>query len=168
MEATLRVPAGIRSVMVILADGRIIRDFITRKESSFLPTDKVDSDKGTVAFLKDGAKLVVQTNAVRIAFEVEEAVHEGLRLLAGTCNGARSWDGAGFNKLDTVMGKSLANSSRLSTAQVFVGARLVRKYRGQLESAGQEHLVTLASSILPPIGTRKVKETVVEDTDSIL
>jgi hypothetical protein len=66
-----------------------------------------------------------------------EAAHKAMKMLAGVCDGARSWDGAGFNKFDTEMGKSLAHQPSLTPKQAAVAARLANKYRKQL---GQEIL----------------------------
>jgi SNF2 family DNA or RNA helicase len=76
------------------------------------------------------------------AFTAEriEAVHRGLQMLAGMCDGARSLDGAGFNKMDTFIGRSLAEAWVLSPKQAALGAKLVNKYRRQLP----EQIVTLA------------------------
>jgi SWI/SNF-related matrix-associated actin-dependent regulator 1 of chromatin subfamily A len=59
-------------------------------------------------------------------------IHEGLKRLAGVCNGAVDWDGMGFSKIDTMIGKSLAFSAFLSRKQAALGMRLCIKYRGQL------------------------------------
>lgn len=69
---------------------------------------------------------------VDMAPEQVEAIHEGLRMLAGRCDGALAVDGAGFSKLDARFGRDLAQASRLSAKQAFHGQRLVRKYRRQL------------------------------------
>lgn len=64
-----------------------------------------------------------------------EAIHEGLRLLAGMCDGARDLDGAGFSKIDVQIGHSLANAANLTARQAVLGAKLVNKYRRQLPEA---------------------------------
>jgi hypothetical protein len=61
-----------------------------------------------------------------------DAAHTAMKMLAGVCDGARSWDGAGFNKFDTAMGKSLAAQPMLTERQAAIAARLANKYRGQL------------------------------------
>ncbi len=60
------------------------------------------------------------------------AIHTGLRMLSGLCDGARRLDGMGFNKLDTRIGHSLATHSFLTPKQAALGQRLIRKYRRQL------------------------------------
>lgn len=79
------------------------------------------------------------TSRKQIAHESEaltqiqiQAVHLGLQMLAGICDGAHSLDGAGFNKFDTAIGKSLAERHSLSPKQGALGMKLVRKYRRQL------------------------------------
>jgi SWI/SNF-related matrix-associated actin-dependent regulator 1 of chromatin subfamily A len=61
-----------------------------------------------------------------------EAAHHAMKVLAGVCDGARSWDDRGFNKLDTDFGKRLANQSWLSPKQAMYAAKLANKYRRQL------------------------------------
>jgi hypothetical protein len=64
--------------------------------------------------------------------EAVGAIHRCLRLLAGTCDGARRIDGAGFNKMDAEFGHSLANAHALSPKQAVHGQKLIRKYHRQL------------------------------------
>ena len=56
--------------------------------------------------------------------------------LAGMCNGASSWDGAGFSKMDTAFGHSLAERAaqgRAWTEKQAQGAlKLINKYRRQI------------------------------------
>jgi len=56
--------------------------------------------------------------------------------LAGVCNGASTWNGSGFSKLDASFGHSLAdkaaNSRPWTTKQALAALKLVRKYRKQL------------------------------------
>lgn len=68
--------------------------------------------------------------------DTPERVHAALRYLAGVCDGAHAKDDAGFNRLDTAIGKRLASLPFLTPRQVALGLRLVRKYRRQLEHAG--------------------------------
>lgn len=60
------------------------------------------------------------------------AIHECLKILAGVCDGAHSHDGAGFNKIDSRIGKSLASFGTLTAKQAVLGQKLVRKYSKQL------------------------------------
>lgn len=68
----------------------------------------------------------------KLTKEQIHAIHHGLQMLAGVCNGAINWDGAGFNKIDTMIGKSLAMAAFLSRKQAALGMRLCIKYRRQL------------------------------------
>lgn len=61
-----------------------------------------------------------------------EAVHTSLQMLSGMCDGARNLDKAGFNKIDTRIGKSLASQYQLTKRQAALGQRIVRKYHRQL------------------------------------
>lgn len=60
------------------------------------------------------------------------AIHRGLKVLAGICDYATSWDNAGFNKMDADFGHSLANSLTLTQRQAKHGLRMINKYRRQL------------------------------------
>jgi SWI/SNF-related matrix-associated actin-dependent regulator 1 of chromatin subfamily A len=60
------------------------------------------------------------------------AVHEALRILSARCDGAQALDGAGFNKLDTDFGHSLAGREFLTQKQAQYGKKLAVKYGRQL------------------------------------
>jgi len=79
-----------------------------------------------------GLNLVAQNGQSAIGQDAVIAIHQCLKLLAGCCDGARTLDGAGFNKLDTEFGRSLAQSPLLSQKQAEHGRKLVRKYHRQL------------------------------------
>ena len=79
------------------------------------------------------------TRREKIAAEAEgltevqvAAIHEGLQMLAGMCDGARLLDGAGFSKVDTRIGHALAECAVLSRRQAALGRHLLVKYRRQL------------------------------------
>jgi SNF2-related domain/Helicase conserved C-terminal domain len=62
----------------------------------------------------------------------EQAVLQGLRIVAANCDGANELDGAGFNKRDTQFGKSLAGQSKLSPKQFTCGLKMVTLYKRQI------------------------------------
>lgn len=76
----------------------------------------------------------VQPEAAKAALSAAQikAAHTAMQMLAGVCDGARTWDGAGFNKFDSAMGKSLAAQGFLTAKQAAIAARLANKYRKQL------------------------------------
>ena len=74
----------------------------------------------------------VAEEAVKIAPAVVQAVHLALQMLSGVCDGARDLDGAGFNRLDTRIGKSLAMQASLTAKQAVLGRKIVQKYHRQL------------------------------------
>lgn len=65
-----------------------------------------------------------------------EQIITALQHLAGVCDGAASFDGAGFNKFDTTFGRSLAEQETLSETQLTYAFRMCRKYSRQLDEAG--------------------------------
>lgn len=71
-------------------------------------------------------------NVVDVAEPDREAIHRGLGMLAGMCDGARKLDGAGFNKVDAIIGRQLASLPFLSPRQTILGAKLVQRYKRQL------------------------------------
>lgn len=70
------------------------------------------------------AKLITPTQSL--------AILGALKAIAGMCNYATTWDGAGFSKVDTIVGHSLATQMFLTPRQAALGRKLVNKYRRQL------------------------------------
>ena len=60
------------------------------------------------------------------------AVHDAIRVVAARCDGAFQEDGAGFNKIDTHVGKDLAARATLSRRASALAFVIVRKYRKQV------------------------------------
>jgi SWI/SNF-related matrix-associated actin-dependent regulator 1 of chromatin subfamily A len=60
------------------------------------------------------------------------AIHQCIKMLAGMCDGAVSWDGAGFNKIDTDLGHIFAEKEYLSQKMAKIGKRWCSKYHRQL------------------------------------
>lgn len=75
---------------------------------------------------------VAKEVAALISREEIERIHEALRSLAEACDGARSKDGQGFNRLDASFGLSLASKARLTEKQALAARRMLKKYRGQI------------------------------------
>ena len=100
-----------------------------RGENPILSTetaDRVEAAKtAAISPSPAGAGRIIGPDAV-------SAIHRCLRLLAGHCDGARTLDGAGFNKMDAEFGHSLADAHALSPKQAVHGQKLIRKYHRQL------------------------------------
>lgn len=64
--------------------------------------------------------------------EDRAAVLAALRTIAGTCDGARARDGAGFSGADAEIGHKLAGLAALTDGQVWLAAKLGNRYRAQL------------------------------------
>ena len=65
--------------------------------------------------------------------EQEKArIQEGLGIIASYCDGAKSMDGMGFNKVDSYIGKILAYKAGLTNREAALGKRLLTKYKRQL------------------------------------
>jgi hypothetical protein len=63
-------------------------------------------------------------------------IRTAITYLSNCCDGARTLDGAGFNKMDAGRGKSLASQSLWTEKQVLFAYSILRKYQRQLERAG--------------------------------
>lgn len=74
----------------------------------------------------------IAKQAEEITAEQCGAVLEGLKILAGLCDGARRVDGSGFSKIDSEIGHSLARNYRLTPKQAVLGRKICNKYRRQL------------------------------------
>ncbi len=78
-----------------------------------------------------------------------------IQRLAGVCNGASSWDGAGFSKMDTEFGHSLAQRAAQGRAwsekQAAAALKLINKYRKQLGGAAyvQQWLMNPVFAMMP-------------------
>jgi ribonuclease HI len=63
---------------------------------------------------------------------LRQAVTNGLKYLAGLCDGAHRRDGIGFNRFDAEFGHLLASKPQLSARDVASGRRLLLRYKKQL------------------------------------
>ena len=84
---------------------------------------------------QDGVTVTSAELARAVALPPEQvaALHAGLRTLADLCDGARQIDGAGFSKIDALIGKSLAAAPRLSPRQAVLAKKIVTRYQRQLD-----------------------------------
>ena len=77
-------------------------------------------------------KAKLDKEAKGISAEQAEAVHDMLKILASLCDGAMELDDSGFNKFHASIGKRMALLEKLSTAQMLLGRKIVKKYHRQL------------------------------------
>lgn len=87
--------------------------------------------------VKAASSTVSVTEIEKQAAELSEAqveeIHAKLRILAGMdMDHATDMNGAGFNKLDSAIGHSLADQWMLTPKQAIIGMKLVTKYRRQV------------------------------------
>jgi SWI/SNF-related matrix-associated actin-dependent regulator 1 of chromatin subfamily A len=64
--------------------------------------------------------------------EQVQAIHKGLIMLRGRCDGAIKEDGAGFNRYDADIGHLLAGKFSLTEKEAAIGQKMIRKYQRQL------------------------------------
>jgi len=105
----------------------------------------LETDASNTFDSREGAGKTYSPDEAILSPDTIAAIHQCLKQLAGHCDGARTLDGAGFNKLDAEFGRSLAESRFLSQKQAIHGQKLVRKYHRQLP----EDLVLVATANPP-------------------
>ena len=112
---------------------------IETASADYLDRSKIDGDSEPVVPTRIKIVTVtaseIERQAESITDDQKAAILEGLQMLDGSCDGARQIDGAGFNKFDSAIGKSLAQSGRLTNKQAVLGRKLVQKYQRQLYPA---------------------------------
>jgi hypothetical protein len=74
----------------------------------------------------------IEQQAIYMKPEDCAAIHEGLKILAGVCDGAAMRDDMGFNGCDTRIGHSLAERNFLTPKQAVLAKRIILKYHRQL------------------------------------
>ena len=91
----------------------------------------------------------VSASALILSPETVSAIHQGLRILAGLdWDGAREVNGAGYNKIDTYLGRALAAKEQLTAREAVLGQKLVKRYRRQLPA---DLLAVALETAAPPI-----------------
>jgi SWI/SNF-related matrix-associated actin-dependent regulator 1 of chromatin subfamily A len=116
-------------------DARMAKILVQKQEVADRALDcQVDSEP--VVPVTSGAisvsRVELATEAPAIDAGLLQRVHDGLRRIAGMCDGACKNDGCGFSKVDAAIGHSLANATRLTPKQAALGLRLCRKYARQI------------------------------------
>lgn len=118
-------------------DARIARTLVRKQEVIDRALDSIERQAPVLPEKQEPAthttrREQIERDAAELTPEQIEAIHTGLRMLAGMCDGAAALDGAGFSKIDTMIGHSLAEFAHLTPKQGALGKRLVTKYRRQL------------------------------------
>lgn len=78
------------------------------------------------------ARDLLAADAERMTPDQRDAAIAAIRFLAARCNGAKDWDGIGFSKIDTAIGRQLAAATFLSRKQCALARKVAWKYKGQL------------------------------------
>ena len=110
-----------------LVDKQKVIDAALDDDIADLPVLPGDEDCATKALTWKKVASAKQLTSVQI-----DAIHNGLQMLAGVCDGAHARDGAGFSMIDVRIGHSLANQATLTNKQAVLGQHLINKYQGQL------------------------------------
>ena len=125
-------------------DAEMIAQLIVKQEVIERAMDREPEQQDTVATPQTAVKADPRTTTIEVKPDPKdaaadaltagqiEAIHIGLRSIAGVCDGADARDDQGFNKFDTRLGKELASRPELSPRQALFGQRLCVTYQRQL------------------------------------
>ena len=112
-------------------DARMAQVLVEKQELA----DKALDNETRVPVVPSAPKTSRPKNYPKATEEQREACVQGLRIIAGMCDGAHELDGVGFNKIDTRMGKELAQRSfsrSLTDGEVWLARRILPKYHRQI------------------------------------
>jgi len=112
-------------------DARMAQVLVEKQELA----DKALDNETRVPAVPSAPKIFRPKKYPEATEEQREACVQGLRILAGMCDGAHELDGVGFNKIDTRMGKELAQRSfsrPLTDGEVWLARRILPKYHRQI------------------------------------
>lgn len=122
-------------------------EIVPVEDTPIIPVDESSLAKVTRKHLTD-AKLLTPTQVA--------AIHAGLKAVAGfDFDSARLLNNMGFNRIDTGIGKALAELPALNPRQAQMGLMLVRRYRRQIP----QEIVDVA------VGTDPTQPDIVDDVD---
>ena len=118
-------------------DARMVKTVIAKQEIADAALDKAFAmlevqEPVTKAGADLPGRAQIARDAETLTAEMVAAVHRGLQILAGVCDGAFQRDGCGFNGCDARIGHSLAGQAHLSNRQAALGRRILMKYSRQL------------------------------------
>lgn len=112
-------------------DSRMAEILVEKQEIIDRALDRVPSDEEKAPLVPVAKKEQASTRstkredldkaAAELTPERIALIHQGLRRLAGMCDSARTLDGAGFSKIDVMIGHSLSQSASLTPRQAALG-----------------------------------------------
>jgi SWI/SNF-related matrix-associated actin-dependent regulator 1 of chromatin subfamily A len=118
-------------------DAKIVKTLV---EKQAVIAEALDVEPPPIAPIDEPATKSVSRKAISgyedLAEEQLAQVRSAVRFLAGVDDGAIVRDRSGYNKIDTMLGQQLASLPHLTQSQAKLGAILVHKYSGQLQTAG--------------------------------
>lgn len=110
-------------------DAKMAKEIVAKQEIIDRALDVERKDKPQAEIERAA---VAKQLEIKLSGEQREAAHKAMQFLAHRCNGAIDWDGVGFSKIDTRIGKSLAEQRYLSPKQAALARKIALKYRRQL------------------------------------
>ena len=118
-------------------DAHMIKTWIRKEEILEKALDSERAELAQEATIMPKAeplatKTEIERDALSITTQQAWAIHQALKVLAGRCDGARQLDGAGFNKIDSRIGKSLSEQGSITVKQAALGRKILQKYGHQL------------------------------------
>lgn len=121
-------------------DARMAQILVEKQEVIAAALDNTEASTPVMATKEHAAtegmtRAKVTELAQQLSPAAVQLIHKGLQIIAGNCDHARAIDGAGFSKIDTLIGHDLADEWSLSPPQAVLGLKLCRKYRRQLPAS---------------------------------
>ncbi len=121
-------------------DAKMAKTIIQKQEIIEKALDKqIDTTLKTLSMPTDTSFATHSVKREAIAIEAQNitpdeiaTIHAKLKFLASICDGANSIDGMGFNKMDSRIGKDLANQYTLTAKQAVLAKHILVKYKKQL------------------------------------
>jgi SWI/SNF-related matrix-associated actin-dependent regulator 1 of chromatin subfamily A len=114
-------------------DARMAKTLVAKQAIADQALDRIATERARAPVLPLRDRIDHPTKYPPASAEQRAAAKRAMQMLAGVCDGAQTLDGAGFSRLDTNIGHSLAAvSGDYTDGQVWLAARLARKYRRQL------------------------------------
>lgn len=105
------------------------------REETITEVEVADPQESKAADPKEGTALTfeqVAKEAPKLSKAIVAACLEGIKIVAGYCDGAAKLDGSGFSKVDAAIGHSFAGQLFLSPKQAVIARKICIKYSRQL------------------------------------
>jgi SWI/SNF-related matrix-associated actin-dependent regulator 1 of chromatin subfamily A len=112
---------------MLIEKQRVIDQALDIQHSETAAVQAMDHAEAKMA--RAAASRIVRQDVAVVPAARKAAILEGVRVVAGQCDGVVSRDGMGFNKADAAFGHRVALMADLTDRQAHAAARMLSKYR---------------------------------------